>query len=236
MRWSSTVRLPFFEFQLSQIMTVEAGFANTVDPRQKRGKDIARAMRGGAGRTSGACTGEAAPRGVEEGCPCPAGSCFSCAERNSAAAAVTGTAAVRDRMLVGASKDRDAAILLNAHGHFRADQVEALGGMWPLRRLNPETCTSAFGALATIVPSASRTTMSRIRTAVPPFGAFYLRAADFHTTAVAEILFNGGGEPGRHDIELNGAVDSLHHSPSHAIAAIAPKAPASMAKRRIKRP
>ena len=33
----------------------------------------------------------------------------------------------------------------------------------------PETRTSAFGALATTVPSASRTTMSRMRTAVPPF-------------------------------------------------------------------
>ena len=41
--------------------------------------------------------------------------------------------------------------------------------MWPLRRLSAETCTSAFGALATTAPSASRTTMSRIRTAVPPF-------------------------------------------------------------------
>ena len=32
----------------------------------------------------------------------------------------------------------------------------------------PETRTSAFGALATTAPSASRTTMSRMRTAVPP--------------------------------------------------------------------
>ena len=40
--------------------------------------------------------------------------------------------------------------------------------MWPLNRLMPETRTSAFGALATTVPSASRTMMSRMRTAVAP--------------------------------------------------------------------
>ena len=33
----------------------------------------------------------------------------------------------RDRMLVGAGKDRDAAILLDAHRHFRADEIEAFG-------------------------------------------------------------------------------------------------------------
>ena len=41
--------------------------------------------------------------------------------------------------------------------------------IWPLNRLKPETWISAFGALATTVPSGSRTTISRTRTAAPPF-------------------------------------------------------------------
>ena len=76
--------------------------------------------------------------------------------------------------------------------------------MWPLSRLMPETRTSAFGALATIVPSESRTTMSRRRTAVAAGrGALDLRAADLDAMIVAEILRDGGGKPGRHDVELD---------------------------------
>ena len=41
----------------------------------------------------------------------------------------------------------------------------------PISRLLPESPTSAFGALATTVPSASRTTMSRSRSDVRPFAS-----------------------------------------------------------------
>ena len=43
--------------------------------------------------------------------------------------------------------------------------------MRPVSRPVPETPTSAFGALATTVPSASRTTMSRMRSDVRPFAS-----------------------------------------------------------------
>ena len=43
--------------------------------------------------------------------------------------------------------------------------------MRPVNRPVPETPTSAFGALATMVPSASRTTMSRMRSDVRPFAS-----------------------------------------------------------------
>jgi hypothetical protein len=43
--------------------------------------------------------------------------------------------------------------------------------MRPVNRPVPETPTSAFGALATMVPSASRTTMSRMRSAVRPLAS-----------------------------------------------------------------
>ena len=38
------------ESELAQIVAVEAGFADSVDPGQKRGEDIASAARCGAGR------------------------------------------------------------------------------------------------------------------------------------------------------------------------------------------
>jgi hypothetical protein len=43
--------------------------------------------------------------------------------------------------------------------------------MRPVNRPVPEMPTSAFGALATTVPSASRTTMSRMRSDVRPLAS-----------------------------------------------------------------
>ena len=77
--------------------------------------------------------------------------------------------------------------------------------IWPLSRLMPETRISAFGALATMVPSGSRTTMSRTRTARAIVGALDLRAADFDALAAAKILFDGGNQPGREGVELDRA-------------------------------
>ena len=77
----------------------------------------------------------------------------------------------RDRPLVGAGKHDHAAVGFDAHRHFRADQIEALRAHLAAKQPMPESPTSAFGALATMVPSASRTTTLSRRSEVRPFSS-----------------------------------------------------------------
>ena len=102
--------------------------------------------------------------------------------------------------------------------------------MWPLSRLSPETCTSAFGALATIVPSASRTTMSRMRTAVPPLS---VRSICVPPTSTRRPLpkFSSIAEASQGVTTSSwiGPLDNLHHKARQAMTiapatAAAPKA------------
>ena len=106
--------------------------------------------------------------------------------------------------------------------------------MRPRRRLTPEMPTSAFGALATMVPSASRTTMSRMRSDVRPFFAsrsswvppistscpapkFSLIAAVSHGVAISSSI---------------GPLESRHHSANSASITAPPSVPLTSANLR----
>ena len=109
----------------------------------------------------------------------------------------------------------------------------ALSEAAPRRRLIPETRTSAFGALATTVPSASRTTMSRIRTAVPPFS---VRSICVPPTSTWWPLpkFSSMAEASHGVITSSwiGPLVSRHHSARHPTMMTAAKAPSPIAVRR----
>ncbi len=109
--------------------------------------------------------------------------------------------------------------------------------MRPVIRPVPETPTSAFGALATIVPSASRTTMSRMRNAVRPLASrsswvpptstswpppkFSLIAAVSHGVARSSSI---------------GPLDRRHHKADIATSTTPPSAPLTMANLRMRGP
>ena len=111
-----------------------------------------------------------------------------------------------NRTFVGAGEDGDAAILLDAHGHFRADEIEAFGAHMAAQQAHAGDADlglrrtrhhRAVGVAHDDVADAHG------RAAV--LGALDLSAADFDVMAAAEILLDGGSEPGRDDVELNGS-------------------------------
>ena len=76
----------------------------------------------------------------------------------------------------------------------------------PVSRPAPDMPTSAFGALATTVPSASRTTMSRKRSDVRPFSSrsIWVPPTDDGLLA-AEILLDRRFQPRRRHVEFDRA-------------------------------
>ncbi len=84
-------------------------------------------------------------------------------------AAATGAAAVAIGCLLAPAKTVTSPSCSMRTAISAPTRLRLSARMWPLSRLMPETRTSALGALATTVPSGSRTTMSRMRTAAPPF-------------------------------------------------------------------
>ncbi len=152
----------------------------------------------------GTAAGSPAARGAAGDAACATASRFSCAERSSAAAAVTGTAAVAIGCLSAPAKIGDAAILLDAHRHFRADQIEAFGAHMAAQQahagdahfgLRRARHHGAVGIAHHDVADAHR--------GAAVLGALDLGAADLDVTVAAEILLDGGREPGRHDVELD---------------------------------
>ena len=193
--------------ELFEVMAVEAGFADAVDPGQQRGKNVARAVRSrrldlGGGHGRGGDAG--ARRGGRRSClharvpllPRRTQQRGGCGDRHRRG---------RNRMFVGAGKDRDATILLDPHRHFRADQVEALGAHVAAQQAHSGDAHFGFrrtrhnGAV-----SIADDDVANAHGGAAILGALDLRAADFDATAVAEILFNGGHQPRRHDVNLDG--------------------------------
>ena len=76
----------------------------------------------------------------------------------------------------------------------------------PINSAMPESLTSAFGAVATMARSWSRTTISRIRTAmrIRPARSIW-RAADLDGVAVTDILLDRRRKPRRRHVEIDRA-------------------------------
>ena len=143
------------EADLAEVVAVEAGGAEPVDPGEQRGEI----------RNDVACCGRWRrwPRAVVLG----SGSAIDKPARSGPGAA---DAVTNGRLLAPAKT----VTLLS--GSMRTcisapTRLSRSARTRPVNRPEPETPTSAFGALATTVPSASRTTMSRMRSAVRPLAS-----------------------------------------------------------------
>ena len=109
-------------------------------------------------------------------------------------------------MFVGAGEDGHAAVLLDAHGHFGADQVETFGAHVPAQKAHAGNadlglwCARHHGAVG-----IAHDDVTDAHGGAAVLGALDLRAADRDVVMAAEILLDGGCEPGGHNIELNGS-------------------------------
>ena len=108
-------------------------------------------------------------------------------------------------MLVGAGEDGHAAVLLDAHGHFRPDQVETFGTDMTAQQAqagDAHLCFRrarhyrAFGVAHHDVADAHR--------GAAALGMFDLGPADLDVMTVAEILLDGRDKPRGHNVELDG--------------------------------
>ena len=231
-RASSTVRFPFLS--PSSFRSWPSRPVSPIPSIQDRNAaKTSRARCGEAERTSGDASGESVACDPVEDRPCTAASCFSRADRNNAAAAVAGTAAVAIGCLSAPAKIVTPPSCSIRTAISAPTRLRLSARIWPRNRLSPETRTSAFGALATTVPSASRTTMSRMRTAVPPSS---VRSICVPPTSTRRPLpkFSSMAEAS-HGVTTSswmGPLDSLHHKPRQATATTAATAPAPMAARR----
>jgi len=89
-----------------------------------------------------------------------------------------------DRALIGAGKHGDVAVALDGAPPFRRrTRLRLSARIWPLKRLMPETRTSAFGASPPPCRPDRAPTMSRMRHGGAVLGALDLRAADFDACA-----------------------------------------------------
>ena len=133
------------EAELAQIVTVEAGRAEAVDPAKNAG-DV---LRAGAHRPGRRHAGRLARAG---------------GTGNFAEAVAIG------RLLAPANTVTRPSVSMRTD-ISAPTRLRLSARTLPVSRLVPEMPTSAFGALATMVPSASRTTMSRKRNDVRPFSS-----------------------------------------------------------------
>ena len=187
-------------------MAVEPGLANAVDPGEKRGENIAGAARRGTlsvgrgnGRRGRGRARRIRGRGLLHGL-------LPLLLRGAQQRRGGGRRhrRTRDRMLVGAGKDGDAAVLLDAHGHFRTDEIETFGAQMAAEQahagdahlgLRRARHHGAVGIAHHDVADAHR--------GAAALGMLDLGAADHDVMMAAEILFDGGCEPGGHDVELD---------------------------------
>ena len=104
---------------------------------------------------------------------------------------------------------------------------------FPVSRPRPERPTSAFGAVATTVPSASRTTMSRKRKDVRPFSSRSIWVPPTTTVCLPPKFFSIAAF--NHGVAISSSIGPLvrrHHRPAMATATIAT---ASVAPQNIRR-
>src|SRR5208282_4644127 len=100
----------------------------------------------------------------------------------------------------------NAAILLDPHGHFRADEIEAFGAHVAAQQAHAGDAHLGLRRTRhhrTVGVAHDDVADANGRAAV--LGALDLSAADFDVTTAAEFLLDGGSEPGRDDVELNGS-------------------------------
>ena len=109
-------------------------------------------------------------------------------------------------MLVGAGEDGHAAVLFDAHGHFRADQVETFGADMTAQQAQARDAHlglrrtrhhRAVGVAHHDVADAHRSTAA--------LSMLDLGAADFDMVAAAEIFLDGRRQARGHNVELNGS-------------------------------
>ena len=163
LRWSSTVRLP----PLRPI---------SVRSRPSRPAASRLSIQASSAARSGTPlpTGKAAAAGAEAGATAaPAAACSTLAAARRACAASGADAAeavTNGRLLLPA---KTVTLLSNSirTAISAPTRLSRSARMRPANRLEPEMPTSALGALATTVPSASRTTMSRMRNDVRPLAS-----------------------------------------------------------------
>ena len=118
-----------------------------------------------------------------------------------------GTVAVAMRMLVGAGgKHRDLAVLLDTHGEFGADQIEAFGAHMAAEQAHARDADFRFrrarhhGAVG-----IAHDDVADADGGAAVLGALDLGAADFDALAAAEILRDGGSQPRGEGIKLDRA-------------------------------
>ena len=110
-------------------------------------------------------------------------------------------------MLVGAGENGDIAVLLDAHRQFGADQIEAFGAHMAAEQAHAGDANFRFrrarhhGAVG-----IAHHDVAHAHRGAAIAGALDLRAADLDFVMAAEILLDRRGEPGRGDVELDGAV------------------------------
>ncbi len=235
-RASSTVRLP-----LLSPSSRNSWPSRPVSPissiQDNSAAKTSRAWRGGAGAAS---ADGAVANAVAGGIPVvaadramPPSRCW----REASVAAVTGTEAFAIGCLSAPANTVTPPSASMRTAISAPTRLRLSARIWPLNRLLPDTRTSAFGALATIVPSASRTTMSRSRTAVPPLS---VRSIWVPPTSTWRLLpkFSSiaAASQGVTMSSWIGPLASRHHSAKIPSITTPPSAAKMMATRRIKPP
>ena len=202
LRWSSTVRLPPLEADLGEIAAVEAAGIEALDPGQHDG-EVGNAVAGDRGRVRGRRGRSVLGAG---GAAAPSAAARSSFARRRGSRQRRSSIGRRgdEGTLVAAGEDRDLAVGLDPHRHFRADQAQAFGANaagqqaragdadFRLRRARHH---GAFGVPHHDVANAQRRASVRV--------PLDLRAADLDVMARAEIFLDRRGEPRRRDIELD---------------------------------
>ena len=139
-------------------------------------------------------------------------------------------------MLVGAGEDGHAAVLFDAHGHFRADQVETFGTDMTAQQAQAGDAHlgfrrarhhRAFGVAHHDVADAHR--------GAAALGMFDLGAADLDVMTVAEILLDGRASHGVTTSSWMGPLASRHHRPAAPSVTSAASAAMTMPPRRMSR-
>ena len=95
-------------------------------------------------------------------------------------------------------------ILLDAHGHFRTDEIEAFGAHMAAQQAHAGDADLGLRrARHHRTVGVAHDDVANAHRGAAVLGALDLRAADLDVMIAAEILLDRGSEPGRHDVELN---------------------------------
>ena len=193
-----------FEADLGEIAPIQSAGIEALDPGQQHG-EVGNAVAGHRGRAHGR-RGRRAGSGWRSRAERGGAFEFGSGRRRTG---VRGCGVGRrgdERALVAAGKDRDLAVGLDPHRHFRADKAQPFGANAagqqagardPDFRLRRARHHGAFGIAHDDVADAQR----RASAGVP----LELSAADLDVMARAEILLDRRGEPRRREIEFDRA-------------------------------